>query len=177
VQMADATQRPGTGPERCARWGSALGAMDPTGVSKLSGNSANAEVAAKDRVNAVGNSGCYHLSPTRSDCNAALVHQHFARNLQGPSRNLTRPFGRRRELRSNRSVGDTRRWVCTLLMKSVRAPSVHVCGRRSDPHLRYPIPASPVLRLFATTIHIHHLRLAFPLLRPCRTLFWDFSDF
>jgi len=61
VQMADVIRRSGTGLERCTRWGSAPGAMDPAEVSELSGNSANAEVAAKDRVNAVSNSGL--LSP------------------------------------------------------------------------------------------------------------------
>ena len=54
-QMADVIRRSGTGIERNIRWksGNAPGTKDPTEVSQLSGNSANAELAAKERVNAV----------------------------------------------------------------------------------------------------------------------------
>ena len=55
MQMADVIRRSGTGLERCVGWRSAPGAMDPSEESELKGNSANAEVAAKDRVNVVGN--------------------------------------------------------------------------------------------------------------------------
>ena len=54
AQMADVIRRSGTGLERCARWRSAPGTMDPSEESKLKGNSANAEVVAKDRVKTVG---------------------------------------------------------------------------------------------------------------------------
>ena len=53
TQMADVLQRLGTGLERSKRWRSAPGTMDAAGVSELNGNSANAEVAAKNRVKAV----------------------------------------------------------------------------------------------------------------------------
>lgn len=54
-QMADVIRRSGTGLERNIRWisGSAPSTKDPTEVSQLSGNSANSELAAKERVNAV----------------------------------------------------------------------------------------------------------------------------
>ena len=54
-QMADVIRRSGTGIERNTRWksGSAPGTKDPAEVSQLSGNSANAELATKERVNAV----------------------------------------------------------------------------------------------------------------------------
>jgi hypothetical protein len=57
-QMADVIRRSGTGIERNVRWtsGNAPGTKDPTEVSQLSGNSVNAELAAKARVNAVRNS-------------------------------------------------------------------------------------------------------------------------
>ena len=60
-QMADVIRRSGTGTERNVRWksGNAPGAKDPAEVSQLSGNSANAELAAKERVNAV----CPLLTP------------------------------------------------------------------------------------------------------------------
>jgi len=63
VQMADVIRRSGTGLERCARWRSAPGTMDPSEVSKLSGNSANAEVVARDRVNAVSGSIARYPNP------------------------------------------------------------------------------------------------------------------
>ena len=53
VQMADVIRRSGTGLERCTRWRSAPGTMDPSEVSELKGNSANAEAVAKDQVKAV----------------------------------------------------------------------------------------------------------------------------
>ena len=53
VQMADVIRRSETGLERCTRWRSAPGTMDRSEISELNGNSANAEVAAKDRVKAV----------------------------------------------------------------------------------------------------------------------------
>ena len=51
-QMADVIRRSGTGLERNTRWtsGNAPGTKDPTEVSQLSGNSANAELSAKKRV-------------------------------------------------------------------------------------------------------------------------------
>ena len=54
-QMADVIRRSGTGVERNTRWksGSAPGTKDSAEVSQLSGNSANAELAAKERVKAV----------------------------------------------------------------------------------------------------------------------------
>jgi len=54
-QMADVIRRSGTGLERNTRWisGSAPGTKDPTEVSQLSGNSANAEISAKERVDTV----------------------------------------------------------------------------------------------------------------------------
>ncbi|KAF9779588.1 hypothetical protein BJ322DRAFT_1167867 [Thelephora terrestris] len=52
----------GTGLERSARWRSAPGAMNSSEVSELKGNSANAEVAAKDRVKAVSNLNRHRLS-------------------------------------------------------------------------------------------------------------------
>ena len=53
--MADVIRRSGTGLERNIRWisGNAPGTKDPTEMSQLSGNSVNAELAAKERVNAV----------------------------------------------------------------------------------------------------------------------------
>ena len=56
VQMADVIRRSGTGLERCARWRSAPGTMDPLETSELSGNSANVEAVEKDWVKAVSNS-------------------------------------------------------------------------------------------------------------------------
>ena len=76
-QMADVIRRSGTGLERNTRWtsGSAPGTKDPAEVSLLSGNSANAELAAKERVNAVcvslplPRSIAYHSRPCRLlDC-------------------------------------------------------------------------------------------------------------
>lgn len=54
-QMADVIRRSGTGIERNTRWksGSAPGTKDAAEVSQLSGNSANAELAAKERMNEV----------------------------------------------------------------------------------------------------------------------------
>lgn len=73
AQMADVIRRSGTGLERCARWRSAPGTMDPSEVSELNGNSANAEVVAKDRVRAVSDStfqrtACsfYNASPVQA---------------------------------------------------------------------------------------------------------------
>lgn len=65
-QMADVIRRSGTGIERNVRWksGNAPGTKDPAEVSQLSGNSANAELAAKERVNAVCNSSLPPLSHT-----------------------------------------------------------------------------------------------------------------
>ena len=56
-QMADVIRRSGTGTERNARWksGNAPGTRDSAEVSQLGGNSANAELAAKERVKTVGN--------------------------------------------------------------------------------------------------------------------------
>ena len=48
MQMADVIRRSGTGLERCVRWRSAPGAMGPSEESELKGNSANAEVTAKE---------------------------------------------------------------------------------------------------------------------------------
>jgi hypothetical protein len=59
AQMADVIRRAGTGLERCARWRAAPGTMDPSEVSELKGNSANAEAVAKDQVKAV--SDCIFL--------------------------------------------------------------------------------------------------------------------
>ena len=55
TQMADVIRRSSTGVERGVRWksGSAPGTKDSSEVLQLSGNSANAELAAKERVNAV----------------------------------------------------------------------------------------------------------------------------
>jgi hypothetical protein len=67
VQMADVIRRSGTGLERCARWRSAPGTMDPSEVSELKGNSANAEAAAKDRVKTVSDSAwSTHFTTSRS---------------------------------------------------------------------------------------------------------------
>ena len=63
VQMADVIRRSGTGLERCTRWKSAPGTMDPSEVSGLSGNSANAEIAARDRVGIVSDSRPSHDHP------------------------------------------------------------------------------------------------------------------
>ena len=54
-QMADVIRRIGTGLERGLRWksGGAPGTKDPKDVSSLNGNSANAELAASERVKAV----------------------------------------------------------------------------------------------------------------------------
>lgn len=68
-QMVDVIQRSGTGLERCTHWKSAPGTLDPSGVSKLSGNSANAEVVAKDRVNTVSH-------PVLLYSGLSDVHQH-----------------------------------------------------------------------------------------------------
>ena len=56
-QMADVIRRSGTGTERNTRWksGNAPGTKDSTEVSQLSGNSANAELAAKEHVKTVRN--------------------------------------------------------------------------------------------------------------------------
>ena len=53
--MAEAVRRAGTGLERDARWKSrtAPGTRGPEETLLLTGNSANAEVVAKERVNAV----------------------------------------------------------------------------------------------------------------------------
>ena len=63
-QMADVIRRSGTGLERNTRWtsGSAPGTKDPAEVLQLTGNSANAELAAKERVSAV----CVSLPFSRS---------------------------------------------------------------------------------------------------------------
>ena len=55
IQMADVIRRTGTGLERGLRWKSrgAPGTKDPTEVSPLNGNSANAELAAGGCVKAV----------------------------------------------------------------------------------------------------------------------------
>jgi hypothetical protein len=55
MQMADVIRRTGTGLERGSRWksGGAPGTKDPTEVSLLKGNSANAELAAGERVKLV----------------------------------------------------------------------------------------------------------------------------
>ena len=62
AQMADVLRRSSTGLERSTRWRSAPGTMDPDGVSELNGNSANAEVVAKNRVKAVSHSLSYCLT-------------------------------------------------------------------------------------------------------------------
>lgn len=74
AQMADVIRRSGTGLERCARWRSAPGTMNPSEVSELSGNSANAETVAKDRVRAVSGSGLlsHHLPVYNSTLTQAL---------------------------------------------------------------------------------------------------------
>ena len=58
AQMAEVVCRTGTGLERGVRWRSrvAPGTRSPEEVLTLTGNSANAELAAKERVNTVGNS-------------------------------------------------------------------------------------------------------------------------
>lgn len=55
MQMADVIRRTGTGLERGLRWksGGAPGARDPIEVSLLKGNSANAELAARERTKTV----------------------------------------------------------------------------------------------------------------------------
>jgi len=55
MQMADVIRRTGTGLERGLRWksGGAPGTKDPTEVSLLNGNSANAELAAGERMKLV----------------------------------------------------------------------------------------------------------------------------
>ena len=55
MQMADVIRRTGTGLERGLRWksGVAPGTKDSTEVSLMKGNSANAELAASERVKAV----------------------------------------------------------------------------------------------------------------------------
>lgn len=52
-QMADVIRRVGSGVERCARWKLAPGTLDSFETSQLSGNAANAEVVARDRVDMV----------------------------------------------------------------------------------------------------------------------------
>lgn len=71
-QMADVIRRSGTGIERNIRWksGSAPGTKDPVEVSQLGGNSANAELAAKERVNAV----CNYFSLCQLTRSFALIH-------------------------------------------------------------------------------------------------------
>lgn len=56
-QMADVIRRSGTGTERNTRWrsGNAPGTKDSAEVLQLSGNSANAELAAKERMKLVRN--------------------------------------------------------------------------------------------------------------------------
>ena len=56
-QMANVIRRSGTGTERNTRWksGNAPGTKDSAEVSQLNGNSANAELAAKERVKMVRN--------------------------------------------------------------------------------------------------------------------------
>jgi len=55
MQMADVIRRAGTGLERGLRWksGGAPGTKDPKEVLTFNGNSANAELAARERVKAV----------------------------------------------------------------------------------------------------------------------------
>lgn len=55
AQMAEVIRRAGSGLERDARWksGTAPGTRSPAEVLALTGNSANAEVVAKERVNTV----------------------------------------------------------------------------------------------------------------------------
>ena len=55
MQMADVIRRTGTGLERGLRWksGGAPGTRNPKEVALLSGNSANAELAASERVKTV----------------------------------------------------------------------------------------------------------------------------
>jgi len=55
MQMADVIRRTGTGLERGLRWksGGAPGTKDPNKAALLNGNSANAELAAGERVKAV----------------------------------------------------------------------------------------------------------------------------
>lgn len=57
AQMAETVRRAGSGLERDARWkfGTAPGTRSPAEILALTGNSANAEVAAKERVNTVRN--------------------------------------------------------------------------------------------------------------------------
>ena len=74
-QMADVIRRSGTGIERNIRWksGNAPGTKDAAEVLQLSGNSANAELAAKRRVNAV----CNLLPPPFS----TSIHDDICRPL------------------------------------------------------------------------------------------------
>jgi hypothetical protein len=55
AQMAEVVRRAGTGLERDARWrsGTTPGTRGPDEVLLLTGNSANAEIVAKERVNTV----------------------------------------------------------------------------------------------------------------------------
>jgi len=63
AQMTEVIRRAGSGLERDARWksGTAPGTKGPAEVSTLTGNSANAEVAAKGRVDTV----CFPIGRTK----------------------------------------------------------------------------------------------------------------
>lgn len=73
LQMADVIRRSGTGLERCARWRSAPGTMDPSETSELNRNSANAEAVAKDRVKAVSSSTPHYRCTTNPIHDAPFV--------------------------------------------------------------------------------------------------------
>lgn len=86
-QMADVIPRSGTGIKRNIRWksGNAPGTKDAAEVLQLSGNSANAELAAKRRVNAV----CNLLPPPFS----TSIHDDICRPLDcGRSSSTTHLF-------------------------------------------------------------------------------------
>jgi hypothetical protein len=91
AQMAEVIRRAGSGLERDARWksGTAPGTKSPAEVLTLTGNSANAEVAAKQRVNTV----CYlHLpgeGPTIS-CQLTQARATRAEHFNGSGINLSR---------------------------------------------------------------------------------------
>lgn len=81
-QMADVIRRSGTGIERNVRWksGSAPGTKGTAEVSQLSGNSANAELAAKERVTAVRSCSpiyCFLPDPCRYTQAAGLRARFF----------------------------------------------------------------------------------------------------
>ena len=89
VQMADVIRRSGTGLERSTRWKSAPGTMDASEVSGLSGNSANAEIVARDRVGIVSDSRPSHDHPVHLGfCNfhtctgTRVAKQNFYLSLQ-----------------------------------------------------------------------------------------------